>query len=202
MLLESIRDDVARRWTLNDNSRRRLFLVPRAHVIRLQHNGSAVTGIDLTYNGQARTLSAQANMSPECQIVVAAGTIESTRVALESFPVNRGPYSMGANFMAHLRTNLTVRVKRSALGLGASTALEQGGAIVRGELTNPDGSKRRYQFQVLASAEKGQNPEATMWTMVPDIDLFRNLLANEDPGIRLSANLPPKLSTSVSPCIV
>jgi choline dehydrogenase-like flavoprotein len=182
MLLENIRDDIARRWTLDDNSRRRLFLVPRAHVIRLQHNGSAVTGIDLTYNGQARTLSAPTNISPDCQIVVAAGTIESTRLALESFPVTRGPYSMGANFMAHLRTNLTVRVKRSALGLGGFTALEQGGAIVRGELTNPDGNKRRYHFQVLASAEKGQNPEATMWTMVPDIDLFRNLLANEDPN--------------------
>lgn len=181
MLLESIRDDIAKRWTLNDNSRRRFFLVPRCHVIRLQTSGGRVSGIDLTYNGQFRSLSAPNNLSPDCQVVLAAGTIESTRLALESFPVTRGPFSMGANFMAHLRTNLTVRVKRSALGLGVSTTLEQGGAIVRGEITNPDGSKRRYHFQVLASAEKGQNPEATMWTMVPDIDLLRNLLSNEDP---------------------
>jgi len=182
MLLESIRDDIAKRWTLNDNSRRRFFLVPRCHVVRLRNNGGVVTGIDVTYNGQFRSISAPANLSPDCQVIVAAGTIESTRLALESFPIIRGAYSMGANFMAHLRTNLTVRVKRIALGLGASTTLEQGGAIVRGEITNPDGSKRRYHFQVLASAEKGQNPEATMWTMVPDIDLFRNLLANEDPN--------------------
>lgn len=181
LLLESIRDDIAKRWSLNDNSRRRFFLVPRCHVIRLQSNGGKVTGIDLTYNGQFRTLSAPTNLSPDCQVVLAAGTIESTRLAIESFPISRGPYSMGANFMAHLRTNLTVRVKRSALGLGAATTLEQGGAIVRGEITNPDGSTRRYHFQVLASAEKGQNPEATMWTMVPDVDLLRNLLSNEDP---------------------
>ena len=89
--------------------------------------------------------------------------------------------SSDLNFMAHLRTNLTVRVKRSALGLAASTALEQGGAIIRGEIANSDGSQRRYHLQVLASAEKGQNPEATMWTMVPDIDLLRNLLANQSP---------------------
>jgi len=182
MLLESIRDDIGRRWTLNDNSRRRLFLVPRAHVIRLQYDGSRVTGIELAYNGQRRSLSVPANLSADCQIVLAAGTIETTRLALESFAVLRGNYSMGANFMAHLRTNLTVRVKRSALRLGPSTTLEQGGAIVRGEIANPDGSKRRYHLQVLASAEKGQNPESTMWTMVPDIDLFRNLLANEDPN--------------------
>ncbi|MBR0782477.1 family 16 glycoside hydrolase [Bradyrhizobium iriomotense] len=181
MLLESIRDDIARRWTLNDNSRRRFFLVPRCHVIRLQNSGGRVTGIDLTYNGQFRSLSVPTNLSPDCQVVLAAGTIESTRLAIESFPINRGAYSMGANFMAHLRTNLTVRIKRSALGLGALATLEQGGAIVRGEITNPDGSKRRYHVQVLASAEKGQNPEATMWTMVPDIDLLRNLLSNEDP---------------------
>ncbi|PDT87168.1 hypothetical protein CO669_26860 [Bradyrhizobium sp. Y36] len=181
LLLESIRDDIARRWTLNDNSRRRFFLVPRCHVIRLRNSGGKVTGIDLTYNGQFRSLSAPFNLSPDCQVVVAAGTIETTRLAIESFPVTRGAYSMGANFMAHLRTNLTVRVKRSALGLAAATTLEQGGAIVRGEIRNPDGSKRRYHVQVLASAEKGQNPEATMWTMVPDIDLLRNLLSNEDP---------------------
>lgn len=181
MLLESIRDDIAKRWTLDDNSRRRLFLVPRCHVIRLHHSGGRVTGIDVTYNGQFRSLSTPTNLSPDCQVVLAAGTIESTRLAIESFPVARGAYSMGANFMAHLRTNLTVRVKRSALGLAAATTLEQGGAIVRGEITNPDGSKRRYHVQVLASAERGQNPEATMWTMVPDIDLLRNLLSNEDP---------------------
>jgi choline dehydrogenase-like flavoprotein len=181
LLLESIRDDVARRWTLNDNSRRRLFLVPRTHVIRLQQHAGAVSGIELSSNGQRAFLSVPWNLSPECQIVVASGTIESTRLALESFPVTRGAYSMGANFMAHLRTNLTVRVKRSALGLGASTALEQGGAIIRGTITNPDGTKRRYHLQVLASAEKGQNPEATMWSMVPDIDLFGNLLANQSP---------------------
>ncbi|WP_257169624.1 family 16 glycoside hydrolase [Bradyrhizobium sp. SRS-191] len=181
MLLESIRDDIAKRWTLNDNSRRRFFLVPRCHVIRLKTTAGSVTGIDLTYNGQFRSLSLPANLSPDCRVILAAGTIESTRLALESFPITRSAYGMGANFMAHLRTNLTVRVKRSALGLGAPTTLEQGGAIVRGEITDPGGSKRRYHIQVLASAEKGQNPEATMWTMVPDIDLLRNLLSNEDP---------------------
>lgn len=181
LLLESVRDDIGRRWLNGDNSARRLFLVPRAHVIRLQHSGGAVTGIELAYNGERRTLSAPGNLSPDCQVVIAAGTIESTRLALESFPVVRGAYSMGANFMAHLRSNLTVRVKRSALGLAPSNVLEQGGALVRGEITNPDGSKRRYHFQVLASAAKGTNPEATMWTMVPDVDLLGKLLANHDP---------------------
>jgi hypothetical protein len=181
-LYEAVRDDINRRWTLNDNSRRRLFLVPRAHVVRLQLTSGSVSGVDLGYNGRRHSLSVPWNLSPDCQFIIAAGTIESTRLALESFPLGRNTYAMGANFMAHLRTNLTVRVKRSALGLGPASGLEQGGAIVRGEIANPDGSRRRYHFQVLASAEKGQNPEGTMWTMVPDIDLFSNLLVNEDPN--------------------
>jgi choline dehydrogenase-like flavoprotein len=181
LLLESLRDDIGRQWTLNDNSRRRLFLVPRAHVIRLQRNGDLVSGVELTYNAQRHVLSVPWNLSSNCQVILAGGTIESTRLALESFPLARRDFAIGANFMAHLRTNLTIRVKRAALGLAASTALEQGGAIIRGEIANSDGSKRRYHLQVLASAEKGQNPEATMWTMVPDIDLLRNLLANQSP---------------------
>lgn len=180
ILIDAVRDDVARRWTLNDDSRRRLFVVPRAHVIRLGRTGDRVDRIELSSNGRIVSLGA-GTLSANCQVVIANGTIESTRLALESFPVERGSFRMGANFMAHLRTNLTVRVKRSALGLAPSSLLEQGGAIVRGEIANADGTTRRYHLQVLASAEKGRNPEATMWTMAPDIDLYRNLLANQDP---------------------
>jgi hypothetical protein len=174
---EAIRDDINRRWTLDDNSRRRLFLVPKAHVIRLVRTSApdVVDRIELAVSGRPVTLERGTHLSPGCQIVLALGTIESTRLALESFPVA----GMGGNFMAHLRTNLFVRVKRSALGLAASKKLEQGGALVRGEIENPDGSKRRIHLQVLSSAAKGNNPEATMWTMVPDIDLFRGLLANQ-----------------------
>lgn len=181
LLYEAIRDDVARRWTANDNSRRRLFLVPKTHVVRLGCNAGRVTQLELTSNGQHLFLVAGQQLSPDVQVVLANGTIESTRLALESFPLDRKNYAMGANFSAHLRTNLIVRVKRSALGLGASSLLEQGGALVRGEIANPNGTKRRYHLQVLASAEKGDNPESTMWTMFPDIELFRNLLANQSP---------------------
>jgi len=181
MLLESIRNDVQRHWTPNDDSRRRLFLMPRSHVVRLQTQGGKVTGMDMAVDGQRHFLTTGGLLSQKCCFVIGSGTIEATRLALESFPVLRGANSMGANFMAHLRTNLTVRVKRSALGLGAVSTLEQGGAIVRGQIDNSNGSKRRYHLQVLASAEIGNNPESAMWAMVPDIDLFRNMLLNQSP---------------------
>jgi choline dehydrogenase-like flavoprotein len=181
ILMEAVRDDIRRRWTAGDDSRRRLFLVPRAHVIRLITTGDTVSGIELTYNGQRYILHASAELASDCQFVIAAGTIESTRLALESFPLARRDYAIGANFAAHLRTNCTVRVKRSALGLAAVQTLEQGGCIVRGEVTTSGGAKRRIHFQVLATSAPGSNPEATMWAMVPDIDLLNNLLMNQSP---------------------
>jgi hypothetical protein len=58
LLISAIREDIARNWTLNDDSRRRLLLVPRAHVTQLfTDSTTAVQRIALTVDGQPRTLT-------------------------------------------------------------------------------------------------------------------------------------------------
>jgi hypothetical protein len=56
-----------------------------------------------------------------CAVVLANGTIEATRLALTSLGI--GDTRFGAprvgNLMAHLRSNITVRIRRTALGLPA-----------------------------------------------------------------------------------
>jgi hypothetical protein len=74
--------DAIREAAAAPDSIRRLFLVPRTHVTRLVTNGGVVTAMELSTNGQARTLPVAAG----CAIILAASTIESTRLALESFP--------------------------------------------------------------------------------------------------------------------
>jgi choline dehydrogenase-like flavoprotein len=172
LLIDAIREDVARRWTLNDDSRRRLMLLPRAHVTRLQTSGGKVTGIDLSVNGTPRSLGAPI-IATNAMYVLGASTIESTRLALESFPTPK----MGANLMAHLRTNTTVRVKRTVFaGLPKKfTDLETAALIVRGEQNG-----RRFHFQVTAAAVEGNNSEANLFTAIPDIDLLGNIKANQD----------------------
>jgi hypothetical protein len=85
-------------------------------------------------------------LSPDCQIVLALGTIETTRLALESFGTPR----MGRNLMAHLRSNLTCRIKRSALKKPIDSAkpdytlpkeLEAAALLVRGS-----NGASRYHF--------------------------------------------------------
>jgi hypothetical protein len=165
------------------DSARRIFVVPHAHVIRLKRNGNRVTEIEAAIDGRRVTISSANVLSPDCQIVLALGTIETTRLALESFGTPR----MGRNLMAHLRSNLTCRIKRSALKRAIDSTkpdyplpleLEAGAMLVRG--TNGAG---RYHFQITAAAlgPSSTNPEDVMFRAIPDIELLGRMLANEDP---------------------
>jgi choline dehydrogenase-like flavoprotein len=163
------------------NSARRLFVVPRAHVVRLKRDNNRITEIDVSINGQRQTISKNNVMSPDCQVVLALGTIETTRLALESF----GTPKMGRNLMAHLRSNLTCRIRRSALRKHIDTTkpdfvlpdmLEAGALLVRG--SNGAG---RYHFQITAAAigPTSVNPEDVMFRAVPDVELLGRMLAND-----------------------
>jgi Domain of Unknown Function (DUF1080)/GMC oxidoreductase len=164
------------------NSARRLFVVPRAHVVRLKRENNRVTEIEVSINGQRQTISKNNVMSPDCQVILALGTIETTRLALESF----GTPKMGRNLMAHLRSNLTCRIRRSALRKHIDTTkpdfvlpdmLEAGALLVRG--SNGAG---RYHFQITAAAigPTSVNPEDVMFRAVPDVELLGRMLANGD----------------------
>ena len=145
---------------------RRLFLVPRAHAVKLNVVGGAVRSIDVRVNGQLKTLA----VSAQCAVVLANGTIESTRLALESFPTPL----MGRNLMGHLRSNTVVQIHRSALGLPAAKQLEAAALLVRGS-----NAKGRYHLQVTAAAVATGGSEATMWRTIPDIDLLEKMLASQ-----------------------
>jgi hypothetical protein len=157
--------DAIREAAADPDPTRRLFLVPRAHVVKLRNSGGFITEIELYVNGQQHFLP----VSPECAVVVALGTIESMRLALESFPTPL----MGRNLMAHLRSNTTVRIKRSALG-ALPALLGPAALLLRGSTT-----QGRYHFQVTAVAADTPNSEATLWRMIPDLDLLDQLTASQ-----------------------
>jgi hypothetical protein len=158
--------DAIREAAGDPDSTKRFFLVPRAHVVKLHNSNGVINAIELRYNGQQKFVP----VSPDCAVVLAASSIESTRLALESFPTPL----MGRNLMAHLRSNTTVRVPRSVLG-ALSKQLAAAAMLVRG--STPQG---RYHLQVTAAAVDSPNSEATMWRVVPDLDLLDQLLASQD----------------------
>ncbi len=153
--------DAIREAASDPDFTRRLFLVPRTHVTRLVSSGGRVSSIELSSGGQSRSLP----VSSTCAVVLALSTIESTRLALESFPST----VMGSNLMGHLRSNTVIRIKRSALG-SLPAALAPAAMLARGST-----GQGRYHFQVTAAAVQVPNSESTMWRMVPDLDQLHQL---------------------------
>jgi choline dehydrogenase-like flavoprotein len=180
LLIAAIREDIARTWTLNDNSRRRLMLVPRAHITQLFTDGTGSTRrIALTVDGQPQTLTVGQELAPNCLFVLAAGTIESTRLALSSFPAT----GMGANLMAHLRSDITLRIKRPSLGLGPQTGtnLETAALFVRGQVPLPGAATRQFHLQITAAPSPTADTEANLFTAIPDLEHLDQIRASQDP---------------------
>jgi choline dehydrogenase-like flavoprotein len=178
LLFDAVREDIGRRWRNNIDAWRRLMVLPRAQVVSLTTSAGRVTEIELRVNDVQQFLRPPL-LSPDCTVVVAAGTIESTRLALDSLPSPAlGANRMGSNLMAHLRSDITARIRRTAIpGLSARpTALEIAALLVRGATT--DGHE--YHMQVTASAGRGSDDN--LFTAVPDLDLLDALRANQDPA--------------------
>ena len=164
--------DAVREASKRADWQRRLFVVPRAHVTKLQVTNGAVTGIEVRVNGQPKTLT----VSPSCAVVLASGTIEATRLALESFPTNL----MGRNLVAHARSNTVVKIHRSALG-NLPKRLETAALLVRGSHP-PDSTlprQARYHLQVTAAASTAGS-DSVLFRMIPDLDQLEQTLASQE----------------------
>jgi len=164
LLIDAIREDVAASGV--QDAQRRLFLVPLAHVVKVHASTGVAHTIEVDVAGQRRFL----DVAPGCAVVLATSTIESTRLALHSFPTPL----MGRNLMAHVRSDFTCRVHRSALPSVAGH-VQSAALLVRG--LAPSG---RFHIQVTASTSRAGSDEL-LFRMVPDLDLLEQQLANTDP---------------------
>ena len=166
-----------------DDVRKRLMVVPRCHISRLtvtnDPDGLRVDGV-VTERGRVA-------VSPDAKVIVALGTIESTRLALLSF----GPDGrIGTNFMAHLRSNVTLRIPREAFdavspgvkALQTSALLLKGRHPFIGADGKPDGTFGHFHFQITASGlgNAGSNSEAELFQKVPDVDTVEQHLNATD----------------------
>ena len=146
--------------------------------MRLNTANGSVVNLQVSVNGSRFSLP----IAPHCAVVLALGTIESTRLALASFPTspnNPAAERMGRNMMAHWRSNIFVRINRSALDPGNTLPadLQTGALLVRGST-----AQGKFHIQVTASADPGGNSDALLFTMIPDIDQLEATLANQQAG--------------------
>jgi hypothetical protein len=163
-LIDAIREDVGSSGLQDTN--RRLFLVPQAHVVKAHASNGVVHTIEVDVAGQRQFL----HIEPDCAVVFAASAIESTRLALHSFPSQL----MGRNLMAHVRSDFTVRIRRSAFPT-VPAHVQTAALLVRGAA--PTG---RFHIQVTASTSRAGSDDL-LFRMIPDIDLLDQQVANTDP---------------------
>ena len=158
-----------------DDARKRLMIVPKCHVIRLQ---TVPDGADIRV---IRVDTSQGNIDvpPDGKVIIALGTIESTRLVLDSLralpPAAYG--RIGTNLMAHLRSNLDIRIPKTALASLPATAraLQASALFVKGRHTFTGSSDAgHFHLQITASGlgAIGGNSEAELFKKIPDIDTY------------------------------
>jgi len=150
------------------DTRKRLMIVPNCPVTGMTVEGRRVTAV--------KTPAGNVRVPPKGRVVLAAGTIESTRLALLAFGAAAGGERIGSNLMAHLRSNFTVRVTRDSLGGGLEQELQESALFVKGR----NQERRHFHLQISAAGLKGNetNPDVELWRKVPDIDTMHLMFDN------------------------
>jgi len=189
LLLDSIREA---KGTPDISSK--LFLVPYAEVLKLETVNGVVTQVVIALldpsapKDKSKARVVRLNLKPSAIVIIAGNTINSTRLALNSFP--RPPQLapngelMGRNLMSHVRGNFVWRVSRNALGLSATdTTLRTAALHVQGSTQTSQGPGQ-FHFQFYAAPNvntaafpgAANNPEEFLYRMVPNLDDVQSIL--------------------------
>jgi choline dehydrogenase-like flavoprotein len=174
------------------DARKRLLIVPNVHVQELitetqPDNWVRVTGVRVWQNGASVDIPlAPPQGGRQGAVVIALGTIETTRLALTTFQqslAGRAAERMGTNLIAHLRSNLTIRVPRSAIATNLPPtvipSLQCSALFVKGKAPNG----RTFHFQITAAGlgKLGGDSEAELFKKIPTLEHLNDMLrANDD----------------------
>jgi len=176
------------------DARKRLMIVPKVPVLDIitetqSDNWVRVTGVrvkDIDGLEKVIPLATPSNGS-QGVVVVALGTIESTRLSINTFKdslAGRAAQRMGTNLIAHLRSNLTIRVPITSLASlpsSTQTSLQASALFVKGK-ANVAGEDRFFHLQITASGlnKLGQDSEAELFKKIPDTEQLDAMLLAGD----------------------
>lgn len=194
LLLDSIREDCELAGA--GNTARRLFLVPNANVLRLETAGGRVHQVVVALSDPAepgnktRARVVRLNLKSSAMVILAGNTINSTRLALNSFPrpaaLNGNGELMGRNLMYHARSNFIWRIRRSALNLPPPdpSTIKTAALHITGSAPTPGGNTGRFHFQFYAAPNMdvpmfpgaSRDPERFLYQMLPNIEDLQSVL--------------------------
>jgi len=173
------------------DARKRLMIVPDCHVQELithaqSDNWVRASGVRVWQNGSSWDIPLRPpEGGRESAVIVAMGTIETTRLALTTFRqslAGRAAQRMGTNLIAHLRSNLTIRIPRSAIAANlpasALSSLQCSALLVKGKASNG----RTFHFQITAAGlgKLGTDSEAELFKKLPTLEHMHDMLRASD----------------------
>ena len=186
--------DSTRGMSFPDDVKKRLMVVPHCHVTRLLTDIVAgmrrVTAVQVRiYTGYCGSSGVAFNdvtipVPENGKVILALGTIESARLALLSFPGIPNYQLIGRNLMAHLRSNLTIRIPRDAL-IALSPmikALQASALFVKGRHVHPDGTVGHFHLQVTAAGleKPSRDSESELFKKIPDLETLEAMRQADD----------------------
>jgi hypothetical protein len=174
------------------DARKRLMIVPNCHVQDIitetqADNWVRATGVRVWQNGASLDIPlAPPRGGRQSVVVIALGTVETTRLALSTFRqslAGRTAERMGSNLIAHLRSNLNIRVPRAAIAANLPPtvipSLQCSALFVKGKAPNG----RTFHFQITAAGlgKLGADSEAELFKKIPTLEHLGDMLrANDD----------------------
>lgn len=173
------------------DARKRLIIVSDCHVQELitetqADNWVRVTGVRVWQNGNSVDIMlAPPRDRGQSAVVIALGTIETTRVARATFQqslAGRAADRMGKNLIAHLRSNLTIRIPRASIAANLPPtvipSLQCSALLVKGKAANG----RTFHFQITAAGlnKLGVDSEAELFKKIPTLEHIDSLLQATD----------------------
>jgi len=167
----------------NDDVKKRLMVVPNCHVTKLVTvpDGARwrVAGVE--------TNQGSVQLSDSGVVIIALGTIESTRLALVSWEgLGLSHYNLiGKNVIAHLRSNVTIRVPRTSIANlpAAIKELQASALFVKGR--DVAATQGHFHTQITAAGleQPGSDSEAELFKKVPDVDTLAAFFNADDKNI-------------------
>jgi choline dehydrogenase-like flavoprotein len=174
-----------------DDTRKRLMVVPNSHVRTLSLVDDAgqrrVASVQVAVDPNDPTRDISVQVPPNGIVITALGTVETTRLALLSLTGLPAAVQseIGKNLMAHLRSNLTIRVPRAAIaGLPPTGPLEVSALFVKGRKFIA-GQWRHFHFQITATGGGALNTdaEAELFKKIPDYDQLNAMRNANDTSV-------------------
>lgn len=171
-----------------DDVKKRYMIVPHVRVTRLETaagNGGSVrvTRIHARRrepNGSETDF--QVRVQNGANVVIALGTIESARLVLNSFSSLPRQDLVGANLMAHLRSNVVIRIPRSSLPPGLPQELQASALFMKGAHEMTDGSSGYFHLQITGAGLNNltDDDHVELFMKVPDMDFFEDIIEADD----------------------